>query len=389
MTVQEEQAADPHSDGPGVARDADEPAPAPTLPDLPFPVWDSASIGFAVLDGAVIRRANAALARIIGRDPVALAAGSLVDPDQATAFEGFVHAAGREWTSSLFLLGRPQVGFASQHLAWVCRRDDVVELIIEPEDITELRETLARVDHARRYETVARLAGGVAHNFNNVLTTIIGYAELLATSFDIEDPRRADALAIGDAGRRAATLAKQLLAYGRRLMLLPSSVDLMTVVEELSPMLHSIVGDRVQLVICHDSGRGRAWVDRTQLEDAVVNLVIAARDSIGGAGQITIERTEVTIGAGDSRLRRAAGPGLYQCLSVRDTGAAIPPEAIMRVFEPFFAAKELGRGTDLGLSSVHGFVAQSGGFMFAASERGRGSSISIFLPDHRPWAKRH
>ena len=366
---------------------ADEGASAATPPDLPFPLWDSASIGYALLDGGVIRRANLARARMIGRDPEGLGVGSLVDSDEASAFVGFVDAAARDWTSWVVSLRRPQAGFMSQHHVWARCRDGAAELIVEPEDITELRETLARADQARRYETVARLAGGVAHNFNNVLTTINGYAELLATSLDADDPRRSDALAIRDAGQRAAMLAKQLLAYGRRLMLLPSSVDLMEVVEGLTPMLQSVVGDRVDLEIRHDSGRGRAWVDRTQLEDAVVNLVIAARDSIHGAGSVTIERTEVTIGAGDSRLRRAAGPGLYQCLSVRDTGTAIPPDAIMRVFEPFFAAKELGRGTDLGLSSVHGFVAQSGGFMNAASEPGRGSTISIFLPDHMPSAE--
>ena len=247
-------------------------------------------------------------------------------------------------------------------------------------DITDLREAQAQLDQARRSEMVGRLAGGVAHDFNNLLAVINGYTELLAASIDADDPRRADVDAISGAGSRAAALTRQLLAFGRRQALRPSVVDIDDVVADLLPMLRSLAGDRVDLVAVRGDPVGSVLVDRIELEQAIVNLVLNARDAMIGSGRVTIETADETVEAGDPRLHRLGASGAYVRLTVADTGSGIDAAALPHIFEPFFTTKELGHGTGLGLSSVEGAVAQSGGFVTVESKVGEGSRFSIHLP---------
>ena len=246
-------------------------------------------------------------------------------------------------------------------------------------DITDLREAQARLDQAQRAEMVGRLAGGVAHDFNNVLAVINGYAEFLGDSIPPDDPRHEDVDAIRDAGARAAALTHQLLAFGRRVALRPTVLDPDDVIAGIAPMLRSLLGDDVELVIARGEPVGHVRVDRAELEQAITNLVLNARDAMPGGGRVTIETAEVTIAAEDPRPHPAAVSGEYVRLTVSDTGTGIAPELLPHVIEPFFTTKEFGHGTGLGLSSVEGAIAQSGGFVTVESELGTGSAFAIFL----------
>ena len=247
-------------------------------------------------------------------------------------------------------------------------------------DITELRQAQVRLDEARRTEMVGRLAGGVAHEFNNLLMAINGYAELLAEGLPQGDPRLADVAAIQTAGERAASLTRQLLAYGRRQILQPTTLSVTQVVMGLLPMLRSLVGDRVELSLSNRGPVGPVRADRTILEQAVASLVLNACEATPDGGKVTLEIAELALAAHDPHLRPPAVPGTYVRLAVTDTGRGIPPELLPRVFDPFFTTKPFGQATGLGLSSVEGTVSQSGGFVSAESTVGFGSTFAIHLP---------
>jgi PAS domain S-box-containing protein len=246
-------------------------------------------------------------------------------------------------------------------------------------DVTELRQAQAVVDQAQRAEMVGRLAGGVAHDFNNLLTAIGGHAEFVVNTLAPEDPRRLDISSILEATARAADLTRQLLAFGRREVLNPTIVVPGDVVDRLRPMLRSLVPADVELVIRLDPGRTPVRVDRDGLGNAVINLILNARDAMTAGGTLTVATEVVRLEAGDPHLRGAALPGEYVRISVDDTGPGIPPELLPHIFEPFFTTKALGRGSGLGLPSVDGFLAQSGGWVAVDTTAGVGSTFSLYL----------
>ncbi len=247
-------------------------------------------------------------------------------------------------------------------------------------DLTELREAQARADRAQRAEMIGRLAGGVAHHFNNLLMSINGSAEFLAMSIPADDPRRVDIDAIRDAGGRAATLTHQLLSFGRRQALRPVVLDVNEVVGGIVPMLRSLVGGDVELVVRRSGPVGDVRVDRAELEQAITSLVLNAGDAMSGGGRVTIETADVTIAAGDPGLPPLAAAGDYVRLTVTDTGTGIGAETLGHLFEPFFTTKVVGHGSGLGLPSVEGAVVQSGGFVTVESAVGTGSAFAILLP---------
>ncbi len=247
-------------------------------------------------------------------------------------------------------------------------------------DVTELREARTRLEQAQRAETVGRLAAGVAHDFNNQLTAIGGYAEFLATSLAADDPRRDDVEAIRQAGERAAVLTHRLLAFGRRQMLRPTVVDPGEVAAGLATMLRSLVPAGVALVLPAGPAGALVRIDRAGLEEAIVNLVLNARDAMPAEGTLAISTEAVEIESDDPRLPPAAMPGSFVRITVTDTGTGIDPAILPHILEPFFTTKPFGQGSGLGLSSVDGFVAQSGGFISVESEVGTGSSVSVHLP---------
>lgn len=247
-------------------------------------------------------------------------------------------------------------------------------------DVTELREAQGRLDQARRAEMVGRLAGGVAHDFNNLLVVINGNADFLAASLPPDDPRLEDVAAISEAGIRAAALTRQLLALGRRQTLRPVVIDVSDAIAWLTPMLRSLLDADVEIVIRRDPASAHVRVDHAQLEQVVMNLVLNARDAMPAGGRLTIETACLDIEAGDPRLRPPAEPGRFVRITVADTGAGVGPEDRAHIFEPFYTTKEFGSGSGLGLATVDGVVAQSGGFVTVDSEVGAGSTFSIFLP---------
>ncbi len=256
-------------------------------------------------------------------------------------------------------------------------------------DVTERHALEEELQQAQKMESIGRLAGGVAHDFNNLLTVIIGYVDLLRRHVGHSAP---EIVGIEKAANRAAELTGQLLAFSRRQRLRPVAMDLNSVVTEQVGMLERLIGEDVRLTTDLEPDVLRVRTDRNQLDQVLMNLVVNARDAMPEGGRVTIEtaNTEPGVeGAGDS----GAAPGPYVRLSVRDTGTGMDEEARARAFEPFFTTKGPGAGTGLGLSTVHGIVRQSGGWVAIDSEPGRGTTVSVHFPptDHEiePEPARH
>jgi two-component system, cell cycle sensor histidine kinase and response regulator CckA len=257
-------------------------------------------------------------------------------------------------------------------------------------DITERRQMEAQLGQVQRMDAVGRLAGGVAHEVNNMMTAILGFTDLLLDPTRPGDPRRADLLQIRKAAGRAATVTAQLLAFSRRQLLQPCTVDLNLVITELHPMLLRLLGEDKQLTIQLAPDLWPVHTDRGQLEQALINLALNARDAMPQGGRLAIESANVQLE--DAYLSRhpatAIACGSYVRLVVSDTGAGIPADVQSRIFEPFFTTKPTGRGTGLGLSMVYGLVKQSGGFVWVYSEPGQGTAFKLYLPrvSHSPEA---
>jgi CheY-like chemotaxis protein len=230
-------------------------------------------------------------------------------------------------------------------------------------------------------EAVGQLAGGIAHDFNNVLTAISGYAELLREEVAADPEARADADEILRASRSAAGLVRQLLAFGRRQVLEPAGLSLDSLVEQLTPMLGGLLGPGIALEVRHTDALEPVFVDPGQIEQVLVNLAVNARDAMPGGGTFSLSTSNVEIAPGDDRSE-AVKPGRYVTLAASDTGVGMDEATRARVFEPFFTTKPAGRGTGLGLATAYGIVKQSGGGLFAESELGVGTTVTMYLPQH-------
>lgn len=249
-------------------------------------------------------------------------------------------------------------------------------------DNSEETRLKREVAQATKMQAVGQLAGGVAHDFNNILTAIIGYCDLMLLRHPPGDSDYDDIQQIRNNSNRAASLTRQLLAFSRQQTLRPQILQLPDVVSEVSHLLKRLLGEKVQLEVRHGRGIGAVRADPGQLEQVIVNLGVNARDAMPGGGVLTIETRAVS--PADVRAMRSEilPIGEYALLSVSDTGMGIARENLAKIFEPFFTTKEVGKGTGLGLSTVYGIVKQSGGFIFAESQPGRGTRFDIYLPTH-------
>jgi signal transduction histidine kinase len=232
----------------------------------------------------------------------------------------------------------------------------------------------------QKMDAVGRLAGGVAHDFNNMLAVILGQAELLLRRGDAPEPAARGLREIRKAAERAANLTRQLLAFSRKQILHPQVLDLNEVVTGIESMLQRLIGEDVRLVTALKPEVGRVKADPGQIDQVILNLAINARDAMPGGGTLTIETDRVELDDAYARLHEGAAPGRYGMLAVTDTGVGMDAATLKRVFEPFFTTKELGHGTGLGLATVYGIVKQSGGFVWVYSEPRHGTTFKVFLP---------
>ncbi len=252
------------------------------------------------------------------------------------------------------------------------------------EDITEARELEDQLRQAQKMEAVGRLAGGVAHDFNNVMTVILGYSAVLLQELSQNSSARSFVQEIHRAGERCAALTGQLLAFSRKQMLQPISLDLHQVIRDLMALLKNLIGEHITIVLQLDPASRWVKADAVQLEQVLLNLAVNARDAMPHGGTLTIETDQVFPdqvwgSEHDSRVART-----YVRVRVHDTGAGIDPAAKPKIFEPFFTTKPVGQGTGLGLSTVYGIVHQSGGTIAVESAMGQGTTMTVFLPEVSP-----
>ena len=256
----------------------------------------------------------------------------------------------------------------------------VAAIVNNYRDATERRSLEQQVIQAQKMEAVGRLAGGVAHDFNNILTAIGGYTDLLLADLPLDDPRREDVDEIHRAADRAAGLTQQLLAFSRRQVLQPRVIDLNALVANVEKLLRRLIGEDVLLATSLGTDVGRVRADPGQLEQVIVNLAVNARDAMPAGGRLTIETRNVDLDAAYAAEHRSVVPGPYVVLAVSDTGTGMSSDVQSHMFEPFFTTKEVGKGTGLGLATVYGIVKQSGGSIWVYSELGHGTTIKVYLP---------
>ena len=251
-------------------------------------------------------------------------------------------------------------------------------------DLTERRRTEESLQEVLRLDAVGRLAGGIAHDLNNMLAAILGFSEFLARSLGPGDPRRNDVDQIIRAADRSASLTRELLTFARREVIQPRVLNLNDVIGHAVPMLRSILGENVSLDLRLAPGLGTVYADPVRVEQTLMNLVLNAKDAMPQGGQLTIETRTVDLQGppgGRPPVGEAAPVGRFAMLAVTDTGHGIEPATLQRIWEPFFTTKPAGQGTGLGLSAVYGAVKQSGGFVWADSQPGQGTTMQVYWPE--------
>jgi PAS domain S-box-containing protein len=255
------------------------------------------------------------------------------------------------------------------------------------QDITDRKRAEAdrvrlqdQLTQAQKMESVGRLAGGVAHDFNNMLSVIQGHAELALHAADPGDPLRGDLDEIRAAARRAADLTRQLLAFARRQVVAPKVLDLNAAVSGSLTLLRRLIGEDLDLTWTPSADAGRVRIDPSQVDQVLTNLAANARDAIDGVGRVSVQTGRVTLGTADCLRHEGIVPGPYAVLEVADTGRGMDSETAAHLFEPFFTTKPFGQGTGLGLATVYGIVKQNDGCVEVVSALGQGTTVRIFLP---------
>lgn len=296
-------------------------------------------------------------------------------PTRKTLQDGLVHEATTQapqegGTRNYRIVSSPVLNASGEVTA-------AIEMV---EDITEKLSLEAQYRQSQKMEAVGHLAGGVAHDFNNMLSVILGHAELALLRLSPDNPSYQNLQEIRKAGERSADLTRQLLAFARKQDSVPVIINLNAVITDQLKMLERLIGEDIRIELHSLAELWNTRVDPSQVDQILVNLAVNARDAISGVGSVIIETANITLD--DDSVRRYAGvaPGDYICLAFSDTGAGMSEQMLERIFEPFFTTKEEGKGSGLGLSTVYGIVKQNGGLINVYSEPGMGTTFKIYLP---------
>lgn len=290
--------------------------------------------------------------------------------------------AGKNWHGRLVNKKADGTGYTTDALISPVRDENgaVINYVDVQRDITPELELEQRYMQAQKMEAVGRLAGGVAHDFNNVLTAITGYTALALDALEKSHPLYENLIEVKKAASRAAALTKQLLIFSRKQVLQFEVLDLNDLLRNIEKMLHRLIGEDIELWMTLDPELGMIKADAGQIEQVIMNLAVNARDAMPHGGRLTLETTNITITDQDFSKLSDLSPGPYVRLTVSDTGLGMDEEVRLHVFEPFFTTKEEGMGTGLGLATVHSIIKQSGGDIQLHSELGQGTKFEIFLP---------
>jgi two-component system cell cycle sensor histidine kinase/response regulator CckA len=248
------------------------------------------------------------------------------------------------------------------------------------EEITERKQLESQFRQAQKMEAIGRLAGGVAHDFNNILTAITGYSEITLLDLRRDDPLRANIEEVLKASERAASLTQQLLTFSSKQILQPRKINLNDTITDMHGMLQRLIGEDIDLSLVLDPEMGTVIADPGQVEQIILNLVVNARDAMPQGGKITMETGNFLLDETYAQRHLEVTPGAYSMLALSDNGLGMDGETQAQIFEPFFTTKPRGKGTGLGLAMVYGIIKQSGGHIWVYSEPGQGTTIKVYLP---------
>ncbi|WP_373503065.1 PAS domain S-box protein [Aestuariivirga sp.] len=332
-----------------------------------------------------ISLANPAFWQLMGREPGQAAIDALILPQDRNGFLTVMSdllQGGRESARLELRFSRPDgCTVQGETLITLVRSAEGVleQLIVQVADASEKKQAASSLQRAQKMEAIGQLTGGLAHDFNNLLTVIIGNLELLEGKMpdDRSTKRLSEAI---NAARKGAGLTRQMLAFARKQELEPRDVRINELVAGIEPLIARTIGEQTELKADLMAGDPQAVIDPSQLESAILNLAINARDAMPKGGHLTIETQPVYLDAAYAEKHQEVTPGHYVMVAVSDTGTGMSPELLEKVFQPFFTTKEQGKGSGLGLSMVYGFIKQSGGHINVYSEVGHGTAVKMYLP---------
>jgi len=329
------------------------------------------------------KRVNPAFSEMLGFDFANLSGKLFIDfvhPDDVATTMAHFEAAQAGGLSGNFENRYRRRDGTYRVLAWRGTIDPVTgDGYAVARDVTDQRAAEGRLRHAEKMEAVGQLAGGIAHDFNNLMQAVLGSADIALS--ESPSPSVAECLQeIAEAGQRAANLTKQLLVFSRRQPLQREPINLNEVIHDLMKILRRWIPESVAIQLKMGARLNSLSADKTQIEQVIMNFCVNARDAMSDGGLLCIETENVTLTAQDCEATSGAKPGSFVVLRVTDNGAGMSPEVLERVYDPFFTTKGIHRGTGLGLATVYGIIQQHGGFIQAASELGRGTTFTVYLP---------